>query len=68
VLGPSTNGHRIVRMALENGELMGVGQVPAFDEAIVFEDLCVCVSARRVAAIDSRTLRVAWSYDREGER
>lgn len=68
VLGPSTNGHRIVRMSLQNGELIDVGQVPAFDEADVFEDRCLCVSARRVTAVDSRSLRVAWSYDREGER
>jgi hypothetical protein len=71
VLGPSSSGssgHRIARMSLENGELIGVGQIPAFDEALVFDDVCVCVSARRVVAIDSSTLRVRWSYDREGER
>jgi outer membrane protein assembly factor BamB len=71
VLGPSSSGssgHRIARMALGNGELIGVGEVPAFDEAEVWADVCVCVSAKRVVAIDSQTLRVRWSYDREGER
>ncbi len=71
VLGPSSSGssgHRIARMSLANGELVGVGQIPAFDEAEVYEDVCVCVSARRVVAIDNATLRVRWSYDREGER
>lgn len=71
VLGPSSSGssgHRIARMSLENGELIGVGEVPAFDEAAVWGDVCVCVSAKRVVAIDSQTLRVRWSYDRDGER
>jgi putative pyrroloquinoline-quinone binding quinoprotein len=68
VLGPSSNGHRIVRMSLENGELIDAAGVPAFDEAWVFEDLCILSSARRVMAVDSSTLRELWSYAREGER
>lgn len=68
VLGPSSPGHRMVRMSLENGELLEAAEIPPFDEAHVATDLCHCVGARRVFAIDSLTLAETWEYTREGER
>lgn len=68
VLGPSGNGHRIVRMSLKSGELLDVADVPTFDEALVEPDVSICVSPKRVIAIDNATLREAWSHGKEGER
>jgi hypothetical protein len=68
LVGPSAAGHRIVRMSIETGELLGVGDIPTFDEAVVEADLCLVASARAVTAIDSRTLAVRWRYARPGER
>ncbi|MDA1267382.1 MAG: PQQ-binding-like beta-propeller repeat protein [Planctomycetota bacterium] len=68
VLGPSQNGHRAVRMALSDGELLESADIPAFDEALVAADRCICASAARVSAIDSLTLIEDWEYTREGER
>jgi outer membrane protein assembly factor BamB len=68
VAGPSSNGHRLVRMTLATGELLDARAIPAFDEAIVFDDVVVTASKRRVLAIDPRTLQERWSYSREGER
>lgn len=68
VLGPSTQGHRIVRMSLKNGELLGVADIEPFDEALVFGDLCTCVTAGRVFGLVTEALTEAWTYSREGER
>lgn len=68
VLGPSTHGHRMVRMSLENGELLAGSDIPSFDESIVARDVCHCSSAQRVFALDSLTLNETWEYAREGER
>lgn len=68
VLGPSSSGHRAVRMSLENGELLAVSHIDTFDESVVGPDVCVCASARRVFATDSQTLEPQWSYSRKGER
>ena len=68
VLGPSTQGHRIVRMSLESGELLGVAGIEPFDEALVFGDLCFCVAAGRVFGLVTEALTEAWEYSREGER
>lgn len=68
VLGPSAQGHRIVRMALSNGELIGVGEIEAFDEAHVWGDLCICVTPRRIVAYSSSKMEEAWEYSRPGER
>jgi len=68
VLGPSAQGHRIVRMALGNGELMGVGEIEAFDEAHVWGDLCICVTPRRILAYSSTAMEESWEYSRPGER
>jgi hypothetical protein len=68
VLGPSTQGHRIVRMSLKNGELIGVADIEPFDEAQVSGDLCTCVTAGRVFSLATEALTEAWEYSREGER
>lgn len=68
VLGPSAQGHRIVRMALGSGELIGVGEIEAFDEAHVSGDLCICVTPRRILAYSSSAMSQAWGYSRPGER
>lgn len=68
VLGPSSNGHRAVRMSLENGELLAVAHIATFDESVVGPDLCICASAGRVFATDSKTLAERWSYSKKGER
>lgn len=68
VLGPSTQGHRIVRMALETGELISAATLPTFDAAVVAPDVCVVASLDRIAAYDSETLKEVWKYSREGER
>jgi len=68
VLGPGTHGHRMVRMSLENGELLEGSDIPSFDESIVARDACHCASAQRVFALDSLTLKETWEYAREGER
>ena len=69
VLGPSSSsGHRIVRMSLENGELVAIKDIDTFDEALVDTDLCVCSSAQRVFGTDTATLEECWSYARKGER
>jgi hypothetical protein len=68
VLGPSSQGHRIVRMALASGELIGVGEIEAFDEAHVSGDLCICVTPRRILAYSSGAMEEAWEYSRPGER
>ena len=68
VLGPSNNGHRIVRMSLENGELIDAAGIPAFDEALVHDDLVVLASAARITAIDPGSLEQAWTYSGKNER
>ena len=68
VLGPSQGSHRAVRMSMVDGELLESADIPAFDQAHVAEDLCLCLSAGRVFAIDSHALQETWEYSREGER
>ena len=68
VLGPSSKGHVIARMSLESGELLGAGPIDAFDEALVYGDLCFCVTPRRIFAIASSAMSDAWDYSRPGER
>jgi hypothetical protein len=68
VLGPSSNGHRIVRMSLKNGELLGASEIQPFDEALVSGDLCICVTPGRIFALMSEPMLEAWEYRREGER
>jgi hypothetical protein len=68
VLGPSSKGHVVARMSLKNGELLGAGPIDAFDEALVFGDLCFCVTPRRIFAISPSAMSEAWEYSRPGER
>ena len=41
VLGPGVGGHRAARMSLSTGELEGVSNIPAFDDAVIGADLCL---------------------------
>jgi hypothetical protein len=68
VLGPGTQGHRIIRMETDSGKLLGAESIEAFDEALVFGDLCICASASSVFAISTAMMAEAWKYSREGER
>ncbi|MAF67362.1 MAG: hypothetical protein CMJ84_17110 [Planctomycetes bacterium] len=68
VLGPSEQGHRMVRMERESGKLLGVEAIGEFDEALVFEDLCLCASARSVFAITTPLMSEAWTYRPTKER
>jgi hypothetical protein len=68
VLGPSSRGHLIVRMSLQSGELIGASPIDTFDEALVFGDMCFCVTPRRVISISSSAMSEAWEYSRPGER
>lgn len=68
VLGPSAQGHRIVRMARDKGRLLGAEPIEAFDEGLVFPDLCLCHNAARVFAISTTAMSEAWEYSRDGER
>lgn len=68
VVGPSNQGHRIVRMSRADGRLLGVEGIPAFDEAEVHADLSFCLSAGRVFAVSSTSLAVVWTRQKEGER
>jgi hypothetical protein len=55
-------------MSLENGELVDMGDVSTFDEAIVFPDVCICASKRRIFATGTEKLTERWSYAKKGER
>jgi hypothetical protein len=68
VLGPGQQGHRIVRMNLENGELVAAREIGAFDEARVDPDLCICISPRRLTALHTSKLGEAWNFGASGER
>jgi hypothetical protein len=68
VLGPSSQGHRIVRMSLGSGELIGMGEVEAFDESVVGTDVCVIASPRRVVGYSTKSLDESWEYSRPQER
>ena len=68
VMGPSPQGHRMVRMSLENGELIGAAPVPVFDEALVFEDFCFSLSPDRIHGILTSDMVEVWSYRKAGYR
>ena len=68
VLGPSQGGHRICRMSVESGELLGAEPVPEFDWAIVRPDLCICVGPTQISGIDSHTMTRVWTYAPKGTR
>lgn len=68
VLGPSTHGHRIVRMDASTGKLLGAESIEAFDEALVAEDVCVCANASTVFAIATSVMKEAWRFNLPGHR
>lgn len=68
VLGPSGSGHRIVRMNAETGELLGAEGIEAFDDAQVYEDVCICASAGQVIAVSTVMMSEAWRFRMEGHR
>lgn len=68
VLGPSAHGHRIVRMDAATGRLLGAETIDAFDEALVGEDICVCMNAGSVFAISTSVMKEAWRFSRAGQR
>ena len=68
VLGPGIKGHRIARMTLSSGELIGVGEIRAFDQALVAGDMSVTVTPGRVVGIMTTPMLEVWSFARDGER
>ncbi|MFT4540020.1 MAG: hypothetical protein ACI841_002476 [Planctomycetota bacterium] len=68
LLGPGIDGHRIVRMSISDGELIGAGDIPAFDAVDVASDYCLCVTAGGVTSVDVESMASTWSWSREGER
>src|SRR5262245_8442111 len=68
ILGPSNQNHRIARMSLATGELIGASEIGAFDQALVFGDVCLTVTPQRVVGILTSAMLEVWSYSRDGER
>jgi hypothetical protein len=68
ILGPSGQSHRITRMALASGELIGASEIGAFDQALVFGDMCITVTPQRVTGILTTAMLEVWSHVRDGER
>ena len=59
VLGPSQGGHRMVRMAAADGELLEAADIEPFDDAVVRPDVVVCANARTVWGSTRSTSRNA---------
>ncbi|MEL6430536.1 MAG: PQQ-binding-like beta-propeller repeat protein [Planctomycetota bacterium] len=68
VLGPSQGGHRIVRMAVADGELLEAADIEPFDDAVVGPEVVVCSNPQSVLGLDTVSLDERWRYAREGER
>lgn len=68
VLGPSQGGHRMVRMAVGDGELLEAADIEPFDDAVVRPDVVVCSRAQAVTGLDPVALHELWRYERDGER
>jgi hypothetical protein len=68
VLGPSNQGHRAIRMDITSGELLMVQDVPSFDVALVFEDICLSVQPGRVIAYNTDDFSVRWMFGTSGQR
>jgi hypothetical protein len=68
ILGPSIKKHRIARMSLSSGELLGASEIGAFDQALVFGDVCLTVTPQRVRGILTSPMVEVWSHSRDGER
>ena len=59
VLGPSQGGHRMVRMAAADGELLEAADIEPFEDAVVRPDVVVCANARMVWGSTRSTSRNA---------
>ena len=68
VLGPGIQGHRIARMAVASGELLGASEIEPFDIAVVAGDVTVTITPARVTGILTEPMMEVWTYEREGER
>lgn len=68
LLGPSPKGHRIARMTLASGELIGASEIRPFDQGIVYGDMSVTVTPDRVCGIMTSAMLEVWSHVRDGER
>ena len=68
ILGPSNRTHRIARMSLSSGELLGASEIGAFDQALVYGDMCLTVTPQRVTGILTSAMLEVWKYQRDGER
>lgn len=68
MLGPSLQGHRIARMRVDTGEVLGAGDIRSFDEAVVGPDLCVTIGAGMVASVLTEEMIEAWTHVGENER
>ncbi len=68
LLGPSSAGHRIARMSLATGELIGASEIAALDQALVYGDACITVTPGRVVGIMTSAMLEVWTYSRDGER
>jgi len=68
VLGPGNAGHRIARMSLKTGELIGASEIHTFDQALVGADMCVTVTPGRVAGIMTSPMFEVWNFSRDNER
>ena len=68
ILGPSIKTHRIARMSLSTGELIGASEIGAFDQGLVFGDMCLTVTPQRVTGILTAAMIEVWSHARDGER
>jgi hypothetical protein len=68
VLGPSLAGHRIARMSRGTGELIGISEIKAFDQALVFGDMSFTVSSSSIAGIMTSPMLEVWTYGRDSER
>jgi hypothetical protein len=68
ILGPSNQSHRIARMSLATGELVGASEIGAFDQGLVFGDVCLTVRPQRVTCVLTTAMLEVWSHFRDGER
>ena len=68
VLGPSGSSHRAVRMDINTGELLMSRDVPAFDQALVFGDMCYCLMPDRILAIGTDDFEEVWSHRAKKQR
>lgn len=68
LLGPSSQGHRIARMKMSTGELIGASEIEPFDQAVVRGDMSLTVTPGRIAGIMTTMMFEAWSFSRDGER